>query len=133
MGTPYGHAISVFVLIIRQFILKGNRYRFQMIFAKRDECHFVVGVACSVIYPIARSTKHLAFARDRVLIISTNRNRNRKLRAISFVDAVTKRKDSLCNLPRCLFGFSAVPPTLRTRHIPQRVRMPTDGTSYGFS
>jgi len=41
------------VLIIRQFTLKGNRYRFQMIFTKRDECHFVVGVACSVIYPIA--------------------------------------------------------------------------------
>jgi len=33
-----------FVLIIRQFILKGNSYRFQMIFTKSDECHFVVGV-----------------------------------------------------------------------------------------
>ena len=32
---------------------KGNRYRFQVIFTKRDECHFVVGVSCSVIYPLA--------------------------------------------------------------------------------
>jgi hypothetical protein len=31
------------------------------------------------------------------------------------------------------FGFSVVPPTLRIRHIPQRVRMSTDGASHGFS
>ena len=35
-----------------------------MIFTKRDECHFVVGVACSVIYPIeprAKSGVDLAY------------------------------------------------------------------------
>ena len=49
-----------FMLIIRQFILKGNSYRFQMIFEKRDECHFVVGVSCFVIYPIATSNNKAA-------------------------------------------------------------------------
>ena len=41
--------------------------------------------------------------------------------------------DPLGTSPWCLFGFSVVPPTLRTRHIPQPVRMSTDGTSHGFS
>jgi len=41
------------VRILEFLFVYGNRYRFQMIFTKRGECHFVVGVACSVIYPLA--------------------------------------------------------------------------------
>ena len=43
----------IFTLIIRQFILKGDRYRFQMIFTKRDECHFVV--SAGLFYHISHS------------------------------------------------------------------------------
>ena len=59
-------------------------FGFRMIFTKSDSvCHFVVGVACSVIYPLAVSSKHKDWADlviDRAHIPEFNRNKHPDLK-----------------------------------------------------